>query len=124
MSNWKRKYIEDRKKFKKDLYELAKENKAIIPLIAKTYTAYKHRIHIHKIWKLMGDYPEFNEIYSARLFGQMLCGSDEILEVLAYIDASFFKYRRLLPEKLIMGDSLAIVKKIQRESKGEKYLSN
>lgn len=117
MAKWKRKYWKIRKEFKKELYEKVKENKAYIPMIVETYAAHHHRRHIHKVWYLMIDYPEFREKYNQELMGKTLCGRDEILLNLHYVDDDFLKYRRAIPEQLAMGDALAIAYRVQSENK-------
>lgn len=117
LPKWKKKYYKVRKEFKAELYEVVKENKAYIPMIVETYAAYKHRRHIHKIWSMSIDYPDFKKAYNKELFGKMLLGRDEILPNLCYIDERFHKYRYKLPECLAMGDALAIAYRIDKENR-------
>lgn len=117
MPKWKKKYRKKRKEFKQKLYELAKDNKVYLPMIFETYSAYRHREHIHRIWSLMLEYPDFRAKYNDELMGKMLCGRDEILFNLHYIDNSFLEYRKSIPERLAMGDALAIAYRVQAENK-------
>lgn len=111
-------YRDIRKEFKLDIYKLAKENKAIVMLIIETYSAYKHRRHIHKIWAMMINHEEFRKEYTEKLIGKMLTGKDEIYNSLGYAEPELCKkYKYKLPERLAMGDSLAIAYKIIREQK-------
>jgi hypothetical protein len=111
------KYKDIRKEFKIDIYNLAKENKAIVMMILETYSAMKHRNHIHKIWQLLGfNHDEAYKDYCKNLMGKMLTGKDEIYNSLGYVDPDLYKkYRMKLPERLAMGDSLAIAYKVIRE---------
>lgn len=115
MPNWKRKYLECRKQFKQELYEVVKNNAVYVPMIFETYRAYQHQKHIHMVWELMGDFPNFKEMYIDELMGKTLTGREEMLHNLAYSDERFKKYMRKIPNKLAMGDALAIAKRVQRE---------
>lgn len=117
MPKWKKKYCGIRKKFKNELYKQVKNNIVYIPMIVKTFVAYKHRKHIHKIWSLLNKYPTARKEYQDTLFGEMLCGRDEILHCLCYIDKSFIKYKKSIPEQLAMGDALAVAYKVAEELK-------
>lgn len=111
-------YRDIRKQFKTDIYNLAKDNKAIVMLILETYSAYKHRRHIHKIWSMMINYEDFRKEYTEKLMGKMLTGRDEIYNSLGYIEHELYKkYKYKLPERFAMGDSLAVVYRIVREQK-------
>jgi hypothetical protein len=88
-------------------------------LIIETYTAYRHRDHIHRVWAMLIEFPDFREKYNKELIGRMLCGRDEILFNLCYIDESFYEYRRSIPEQLAMGDALAIAYRVQRENRSK-----
>lgn len=89
-------------------------------MIVETFSAYKHRTHIYKIWALMSEYPDFKARYTAELTGKMLCGRDDILYNLHYIDDSFLEFRFSLPEKLAMGDALAVAYKVEEEKRKAK----
>lgn len=119
MANWKRKYWKIRKEFKKELYEVVKKNKVYIPMIAETYAAHHHKSHIYKAWYLMIGYPDFRKRYNQELMGKTLCGRNEILLNLHYADDRFAKYRGKLPERLAMGDALAIAYRVQAENRLE-----
>ena len=92
MPKWKKKYRGTRKRFKKKLYRLVKENKVYIPMIVETFSAYKHRTHIYKIWALMSEYPDFKARYTAELTGKMLCGRDDILYRFRREDSHLFRW--------------------------------
>lgn len=118
MANWKRKYWKIRKEFKNELYKVVKDNPVYIPMIAETYTAYRLRNHIHNIWYMMIDFPDFKKKYNKELMGKMLTGRDEIINNLCYSNEVFLKYRYKIPEPLAMGDALAIIYRVQKESRG------
>lgn len=119
------KYKDIRKQFKIDIYNLCKENKAVVMLIIETYSAMKHRKHIHKIWAMMIKYPGFRLDYNKNLFGKMLTGKDEMLHCLHYAEPELYKkYKYKLPESLAMGDSLAIAYRIIREERKAKENDN
>jgi len=120
MSKVKRKYCRIRKKFKIELYESVKNNIVYIPMIIETYAAQNFRNHIHKIWYMSIGYPAFQKEYNEKLFGKMLCGRNEILNNLCYIDKKFNKYKYRLPERLAMGDALAIAYRVDRENQIKK----
>lgn len=126
MANWKRKYWKTRKEFKQELYDAAKDNPIYIPMIFETYTASRLRDHIHKIWYISRNYPDFREEYNRELFGKMLTGRDEMLRNLCYADERFCKYvyktGYRIPERLAMGDALAVAYKIQKEKKKEREI--
>lgn len=117
MASWKRKYWKKRKEFKQTLYDKAKNNKAYVPMIFQTYRANHHNEHVKKIWYLMLDYPDFKKAYNEELMGKHLCGPDEILSNLHYIDDMFLEYRKTIPEQLAMGDALAVAIRINKENK-------
>lgn len=119
------KYKDIRKEFKTDIYNLAKENKAVIMLIIETYSAMKHRRHIHKIWYMMRNHEEFKKEYHENLFGKMLTGKDEIYNSLGYVNSELYKkYRMKLPECLAMGDSLAVAYRLIREARKNKAMED
>jgi hypothetical protein len=116
-------YRDIRKQFKSDIYNLAKNNKAFVMLIIETYSAMKHRKHIHKMWAMMRKYHAFRIAYNRELMGQMLTGKDEIYNCLGYIEPELYKkYRMKLPECFAMGDSLAIAYRVIREARKNKTI--
>lgn len=119
LANWKRKYWKLRKDFKAELYEEVKNNIVYIPMIMETYTASKHRTHIHKIWSMMRNHKSFKDEYTnSKMMGSMIAGRDEILSNLAFIDKEkFMRYMSLIPEKLAMGDAVSIAYRVQGENR-------
>lgn len=119
-SRLRRKYRSIRKEFKEDLYKIARNNSAVGILIVETYVARQQRTHIGEIWRLMQDYPAFKKAYKERLSGKSMCGEDEILRSMYFVDEMFYKkYIMKMPRDVAMGDALAIAYRIQRESKSK-----
>lgn len=110
----KRKYRPIRQKFKKDILEVAKDNRAFAMMIIETYTASQHRTHIMKIWSLLGHHhKEAHQDYCDKLMGKHLTGRDEIMRSIYFADKELYdKYHRKLPECYAMGDALGIAYKI------------
>ncbi|WP_163538287.1 hypothetical protein [Gracilibacillus sp. YIM 98692] len=111
----KRKYRKIRSDFKKELYESMKENHALAMLVIETYTAWKHRNHILKIWGMFRnpDYKAFQKDYSKNLMGQHLTGSIDIwrsFHFAKYENLTDYKYK--IPEKYAMGDALGMAYKV------------
>lgn len=104
------KYAKARKEFRKDLYQVAKDNKSMVVMIVKTYAASKHRTHILKIWSLLGhNHKEAYKDYCDNLIGNHLTGRDEIMQSLCFVDNELYlKYRGKIPERMAMGDALAV----------------
>lgn len=107
----KKKYKETRKHFRAELYEKAKENKALAVLMIETYTAWHHRRHIGKIWGMFvnPEYRNFQQEYNRSLFGEYLSGSDDIWKSLYFAEREIYdKYHREIPELFAMGDALSV----------------
>ncbi|MBK5474398.1 hypothetical protein JFU54_28860 [Bacillus sp. TH19] len=110
----KRKHRQIRKEFKKDIFEVAKNNRAFAMMIIETYTASQHRTHIMKIWELIGfNHPEAHKDYCDKLMGKHLCGTSEIMKSIYFADKELHdKYRHKIPECYAMGDALGIAYKV------------
>ncbi|MFT8928505.1 MAG: hypothetical protein ABF969_04130 [Sporolactobacillus sp.] len=105
----RRRFGKLRLKYKRDIYLRVKENKAFGMMIIETYTAKQHRVHIMKIWELLGTrFPEASKAYNYELFGKHLSGIDEMGRSLYFSAKDLWdKYNYKLPECLMMGDALA-----------------
>ncbi|MGE6548076.1 hypothetical protein ACQKFK_03405 [Bacillus mycoides] len=110
----KRKHRQIRKEFKKDVFEVAKNNRAFAMMIIETYSASKHRRHITKVWELLGfHHPEAYKDYCSKLQGSFLCGSHEIMRSIYFADKELHdKYLYKIPECYAMGDALGIAYKV------------
>jgi hypothetical protein len=107
MSKSKKQWRINRKNLKIELSKLM--NNGIAMAIIKTYSAYKHRAHIHAFWYLLRNYKDAHKEYNEKLFGKMLCGEDEIYNTLYFIDKNLVnKYRYKVPERLALGDAYNI----------------
>lgn len=113
----KRKYRQARQEFKKDIFEVAKNNRAFAMMIIETYAASKHRTHILRIWGLLGKHHrEAHQDYCDKLMGQHLTGQDEIMRSIYFADKELYdKYHRKLPERYAMGDALGIAYKVLKQ---------
>ncbi|MBY0597712.1 hypothetical protein [Bacillus bingmayongensis] len=113
----KRKYRQVRQEFKKDILEVAKNNRAFAMMIIETYTASQHRTHILRIWSLLGKHHrEAHQDYCDKLIGQHLTGRDEIMRSIYFADKELHdKYRHKIPESYAMGDALGIAYKVLRQ---------
>ncbi|MFD6509361.1 hypothetical protein [Bacillus sp. NPDC060175] len=110
----KRKYRQVRKEFKKDIFEVAKNNRAFAMMIIETYSAGKHKTHITKVWELLGiHHPEAYKDYCDKLMGSSLCGRHDIMRSIYFSDKELYdKYYCKLPERYAMGDALGIAYKV------------
>jgi len=116
MSQVKKRWKQNRREFKHDLKKIMDKNIAMA--IIKTYSAYKHREHIHKIWGLLRNHPEAMEDYTTNLIGKTLTGRDELFNTLYFIDKELTqKYNRRVPEKMAMGDAFGIAIKYMKKNK-------
>jgi len=98
-----------RKEFKKELYDICKNNNAITMLIIETYVAKQHRKHISEIWWLMNEHPDFHKEYKEKLFGRYLTGDDKFFKSIYFANEKFYlKYNNKIPEDYAMGDALAV----------------
>ncbi|MBG9517834.1 hypothetical protein ABE49_03390 [Bacillus thuringiensis] len=109
----KRKYRSIRQEFKKDILEVAKNNRAFAVMIIETYAASMHKTHITKVWELLGfHHPEAYKDYCDKLMGSTLCGRHEIMRSIYFVDKELYeKYYGKLPECYAMGDALGIAYK-------------
>ncbi|MGN5650310.1 hypothetical protein [Bacillus sp. Brlt_9] len=103
-----------RGEFKRDIYEVAKENRAFAMMIVETYIASQHRRHIGDIWELLGlNYPAAYKDYNDRISGKHLTGENNIMRSLYFSDQVLHKkYFGRIPECFAMGDALAVAYKI------------
>jgi hypothetical protein len=115
----KRRYKEVRKNFRAALYERVKKNKALAMLLIETYSAWHHRRHIGKIWEMFRDpqYDDFQKEYNRTLFGQHLCGREDIWKSLYFTERDLYgTYHQEIPETFAMGDALGIAYRVLREN--------
>lgn len=110
MRQLKRKYRDIRSEFKKELLLAMSENKVLAMLAIETYTAWKHRRHIGKVWELLGfHHREAYRDYCDKLMGSHLTGSDDIWRSLYFAGyEDLYEYRNKIPECFAMGDALGI----------------
>ncbi|MBJ7935567.1 hypothetical protein FNE59_20400 [Bacillus thuringiensis] len=110
----KRKYRPLRQEFKKDILEVAKNNRAFAMMIVETYTASQHRTHIMKVWELLGfHHQEAYKDYCDKLMGKHLSGRDEIMRSICFADKELYeKYIYKIPECYAMGDALAVAYRV------------
>ncbi|MDE8676479.1 hypothetical protein [Priestia aryabhattai] len=115
----KRRYKQTRQEFKRDLYEVVKDNRAFAMLIIETYAAQKHKYHIMKVWELLGFYhKEAYRDYCDKLMGKHLTGRHEIMRSLYFADKNLHeKYWRRIPERYAMGDALGIAYRVLKSNK-------
>lgn len=113
----KRKYKQVRKEFKKDMYEIARDNRAFIMMIIETYTASKHNTHIMKIWELLGfNHREAYKDYCSKLMDKHLTGRSEIMRSLCFVDKTLYeKYVNRIPERYAMGEALGVAYKFLKQ---------
>lgn len=118
-SRMTKKYKDLRKEFKKDIYEIAKNNSAFAMLIIETYVASQHRKHIMQVWALLGfNHKEAYKDYCDKLMGKHLTGRDEIFRSIYFVDKEIYnKYIYKIPECYAMGDALAVAYKVLKEKK-------
>lgn len=105
-----------RRNFKIELLEEMKVNKALAIAIINTYSSWKHRRHIGKIWALLGFYhKEAHKDYCDKLIGKHLTGDETIWRTLYFAGDNSreirTKYMRIIPEKYAMGDALGVAYK-------------
>ncbi|MGO4952003.1 hypothetical protein [Paenibacillus sp. DRB1-1] len=116
MSRIKRKYRTIRQEFKNELYAAIRSNPALGMLCIKTYTASRHRDHIHQIWGMSVRYPNFRKEYTEKLIGKCLTGRDEIFHSLYFAAPDLYqKYARKIPEDLAMGDALGVAYRAMKD---------
>lgn len=115
----KRKYRNCRKEFRMELYEKAKENKALAMLIIKTYTSYQHNKHITLVGELLGHHHKIAyKDYCDKLMGKHITGRDDIFHSLYFAEQSLYeKYSRRIPQVYAMGDALGVACKVLKENK-------
>lgn len=104
-----------RNQFKNDLYKEMESNKGLAIAIINTYTSWKHRTHIHKIWELLGfNHKEAYKDYCDKLMGKHLTGNETIWKTLYFGGCEDLrsKYSRKIPEVYAMGDALGVAYKI------------
>lgn len=115
-AKWKNKYKKIRKKFKYDLEIACGFDKTLSFAILKTYMACRHREHIYKIWDLMTKEKEFKlfkNAYIEKLSGEMLCGEDEILHTLYFVNNGLYKkYKGKITNDLAMGTAYGVALKM------------
>lgn len=104
------------KQFKKDLYKIMTPALAIA--IKMTYAAYKHRKHIHAIWGLSINYPDFKKAYNNELFGKHLCGDETFFNMIYFIEKTIWdKYYREVPPLLALGKAWGMALNFLRKNK-------
>ncbi|MEB9509442.1 hypothetical protein P4I89_08020 [Bacillus cereus] len=110
----KRKYRPIRQEFKKDILEVAKNNRAFAMMIIETYTASQHRTHIMKVWELLGfHHQEAYKDYCDKLMGKHLSGRDEIMRSIYFSNRELYeKYIYKIPERYAMGDALTVAYRV------------
>lgn len=117
-AKWKKKYKYIRREFRAELYQEMKLNRSLAVLTVTTYAAYKHRMHIAKIWELLGNgrYPAANRAYNKKLFGKHLCGDENIFKSFylanPYLHGKFFNK---IPKRIALGDALNVAYQILKK---------
>ncbi len=110
----KRRYKKARAEFREELREILKNDRALGMAIFLTYVSEKRRIHITKVWYILGTrHKEAYKDYCKELMGSNLCVSDDIFKTLhfsGYQELSK-KYIRLMPECFAMGEAFGLAKK-------------
>lgn len=99
--------------FKEELYDEIRVNPALAIAIVNTYSSWKHRRHIGKIWALLGhNHKEAHKDYCDKLIGKHLTGDETIWRTLYFASDNSKKIRedyiRVIPEKYAMGDALSV----------------
>ena len=119
MSKKKKRWKKVRKDFKVKLRAEMENSKALPIAILKTYTAYKHRTHIHKIWEYLGhNHPVAYTGYCDKLLGQSLTGIDELFQTLHFACKELYdEFYRKIPERIAMGDALCVALAVLKERK-------
>lgn len=112
----KNKYRVIRSEFRRDLYSAIKKNPAIGMLAIETYIASQHRTHIMQIWELLGfDHRAAYKDYCDKLCSKHLTGRSEIMRSLHFAAPDLYeKYFCRIPERMAMGDALAVAYKAMR----------
>lgn len=107
-----------RNEYKNVLFKEMENNKALAIAVINTFTSWKHRRHIHKIWELLGfKHKKAHKDYCNKLIGKHLSGDETIWKTLhfgGYEDIKE-KYYRLIPEMHAMGDALAVAYRILKK---------
>lgn len=104
----------DRAEFKKLLLEEMSVNTALAMAIITTYSSYKHKRHIYRIWNFLAkNYHEAFVGYQESLLGKHLSGNDTIWKTLRHggCEALVQAYYSKIPETIVMGDALTMAYK-------------
>lgn len=110
----KRKFRNDRLDFKKDLYEIMKDDLAMAMLIQQIHINKRHSFIILKTWEILGlNYPEvYKEGFCGKnsLHGKMMSGkSYDLFHNLYFLDQDIYKkYSRKIPPTYALGDALSV----------------
>ena len=106
-----------RAEFRKRLVAEMSQNPALAMLAIETYSAFKHRRHIHAIWELLGfHFRDAHDAYNKQLFGKHLCGKNEIFHSLYFACRPLYdEFFRKIPEQLALGDALSVAYAILRK---------
>jgi len=121
VSQNKKRWKKVRKLFKIKLRIEMESSKALPIAIIKTYTAYKHRTHIYKIWEYLGhNHPVVYKGYCDKLMGQSLTGRDELFNTLCFACKELYdEFYRKIPERIAMGDALCVALAVLKEREKE-----
>lgn len=95
-----------REAFKEAIKVKMEANPALTMLAIKTWTAAKHRTHIHEIWELLGfHHKEAYKDYCDKLHGTALTGTDEFTDCLYWVDKELFVIAKEIPETYVREDA-------------------
>lgn len=118
----KRKYRNERKKFRHELYEVMKNDLKMAMLIQQIFINKRQSTIIHEIWYRLGtQYPQvYKEGFCGEnsLHGKMMTGKfDELFFNLYFINNELYmKYKRKIPEVYALGDALSVAYRVIRDN--------
>lgn len=110
----KRKFRNDRVDFRKDLYEMMKDDLAMAMLVQQIHINERHSSIILKTWEILGlNYPEvYKEGFCGKnsMHGRMFSGkSHDLFHNLYFLNQDIYKkYSRKIPPTYALGDALSV----------------
>lgn len=106
-------YGENREAFKKAIKAKMLSNLSLAMLAISAWTAESHRIHIHKIWSLLGNkHRDAWEDYGDELVDEMLTGKDDFTHCLYFVDKELYTLAREIPDTYVSVDARDIAYEI------------
>lgn len=113
----KRECVEDRKAFKRELYDCLKDNRLSALLLTRFKVHIVQDRHIRKMWKLLNKYPNVNAEYHSKLFGEYIFCRETIWEILMFLGFREIveNYIGTIPEELAMGDAIEVAYAVLRK---------